>query len=245
MNKDLAHRTALVTGATAGIGRATALALAERGADVVVHGRDPGRAAHTLDRVTATGGSARFEPADLSKPSEVTRLAERAGDVDILVNNAGIFQFARTADTDQATFDAHIDINLRAPYLLVQALAPAMVLRGRGAIVNISSGAATTPGMGTGIYGATKAALESLTLVWAAEFGPSGVRVNAVAPGPTRTEGTAAQGDAFEAAGKAVALQRVADAEEIAAAVVFLASGAASYVNGHTLSAVGGMPPIG
>lgn len=245
MSKDLAHRTALVTGATAGIGRATALALAARGADVIVHGRDPGRAADTVGRITALGGNARFERADLGNPSEVTRLAERAGDVDILVNNAGIFRFARTADTDRVTFDAHIDVNLRAPYLLVQALAPGMVQRGRGAIVSISSGAATTPGLGTGIYGATKAALESLTRVWAAEFGPAGVRVNAVAAGPTRTEGTAAYGDAFEAAGKAVALQRLATAEEIAEAVVFLCSRAAGYVNGHTLAAIGGMPPLG
>ncbi|GAA0935473.1 SDR family oxidoreductase [Pseudonocardia zijingensis] len=245
MNSDLAHRTALVTGATAGIGRATALALAERGADVIVHGRDAERAAGTVARITALGGTARFEPADLSDPADVTRLAERAGDVDILVNNAGIFRFARTADTDQATFDAHVDVNLRAPYLLVQALTPGMAQRGRGAIVSISSGAATTPGTGTGIYGATKAALESLTRVWAAEFGPAGVRVNAVAAGPTRTEGTAAYGDAFEAAGKSVALQRLASADEIAAAVVFLCSEAAGYVNGHTLAALGGMPALG
>ncbi|AWS43372.1 hypothetical protein DKM19_20320 [Streptosporangium sp. 'caverna'] len=120
-----------------------------------------------------------------------------------------------------------------------------MVQRGHGAIINISSGATTTPGPGTGIYGATKAALESLTRVWAAEFGPAGVRVNALAAGPTRTEGTAAFGDAFEAAGKAVALQRLADAEEIAGAVTFLASQAAGYINGTTLSAMGGMPALG
>jgi NAD(P)-dependent dehydrogenase (short-subunit alcohol dehydrogenase family) len=245
VNKDLAGQTALVTGATAGIGRASALALAERGAHVIVHGRDRERAADTLQRIQALGGSARFEPADLSHPAEVTALAERAGDIDILVNNAGIFRFARTADTDQATFDAHVNINLRAPYLLIQALAPAMVRRGHGAIINLSSGAATTPGLGTGIYGATKAALESLTRVWAAEFGPAGVRVNAVAAGPTRTEGTAAFGDAFEAAGKAVALQRLADAGEIAGAVTFLASQAAGYVNGTTLSVMGGMPALG
>ncbi|MEU4537554.1 SDR family oxidoreductase [Streptosporangium sp. NPDC023825] len=245
VSKDLADQTALVTGATAGIGRASALALAERGAHVIVHGRDRERAAHTLQRIEALGGSARFEPADLSDPAEVTALAERAGDVDILVNNAGVFHFARTADTDRATFDAHVDVNLRAPYLLVQALAPAMVRRGHGAIINISSGAAATPGLGTGVYGATKAALESLTRVWAAEFGPAGVRVNAVAAGPTRTEGTAAFGDALEAAGKAVALQRLADPEEIAGAVAFLASRAAGYVNGTTLSAMGGMPALG
>src|SRR5690606_11953309 len=161
-----------------------------------------------------------------------TALAGRVGDVDVLVNNAGIFRFASTADTDPATFDAHVAVNLRAPYLLVQAIAPGMVERGRGAIVNISSGAAGTPGPGTGIYGATKAALESLPRVWAAEYGPAGVRVNAVAAGPTRTEGTAVHGDAFEAAGRAVALQRLAEPGEIAAAVAFLASAEASYVNG-------------
>ncbi|WP_439658103.1 SDR family NAD(P)-dependent oxidoreductase [Lentzea sp. HUAS TT2] len=245
MSKDLARQTALVTGATAGIGRATALALAARGADVIVHGRDGERAALVLRQIEALGAGARFEPADLSDPTEVTTLAERAGDVDILVNNAGIFRFARTADTDQATFDDHVAVNLRAPYLLVQALAPGMAERGRGAIVNISSGAATTPGMGSGIYGATKAGLESLTRVWAAEFGPAGVRVNAVAAGPTRTEGTAGFGEAFESAGQAVALQRLANPEEIAAAVAFMASPQASYVNGTVLSAVGGLPAHG
>ncbi|MEV4471963.1 SDR family NAD(P)-dependent oxidoreductase [Nonomuraea salmonea] len=242
---DLAGRTALITGATAGIGRATALALAGRGARVIVHGRDRERAEATLRRIEEAGGSARFEPADLTRPAEVTALAERAGDVDILVNNAGVFHFAHTADTDQTTFDTHVEVNLRAPYLLVQALAPAMAKRGHGAIVNVSSGAATTPGHGTGVYGATKAALESLTRTWAAEYGPAGVRVNAVAAGPTRTEGTAAFGDAFEAAGRSVALGRLADAGEIAAAVAFLASPSASYVNGTTLSAVGGLPAHG
>jgi NAD(P)-dependent dehydrogenase (short-subunit alcohol dehydrogenase family) len=245
MNKDLFQQTALVTGATAGIGRATALALAARGADIIVHGRDKNRAADTLQQIEALGANARFEPADLSNPTQVTGLAEAAGAVDILVNNAGIFRFTHTADTDPVTFDAHIAVNLRAPYLLVQALAPGMAARGHGAIINISSGAATTPGFGSGIYGATKAALESLTRVWAAEYGPDGVRVNAVAAGPTRTEGTAVHGEAFESAGQAVALKRLAEAAEIAGPIAFLASPAASYVNGATLSAMGGQPALG
>lgn len=245
MIKDLARRTALVTGATAGIGRATALALAARGADVLVHGRDRDRAAGTLRRIEALGATARFLPADLADPAQVTALAEAAGDVDILVNNAGVFRFAGTADTDPATFDAHVAVNLRAPYLLVQALAPGMAARGHGAVVNISSGAATTPGFGTGVYGATKAGLESLTRVGAAEYGPHGVRVNAVAAGPTRTEGTAVHGEAFESAGQSVALKRLAEPEEIAGPVVFLASPAAAYVNGAVLSAIGGQPALG
>ncbi|MET7990726.1 SDR family oxidoreductase [Amycolatopsis sp. NPDC005232] len=245
MSKDLAQQTALITGATAGIGRATALALAARGTDIIVHGRNKERAADTLRQIEALGATARFEPADLSDPAEVNALAERTGDVDILINNAGIFHFARTADTDPATFDAHIAINLRAPYLLVQALAPGMTQRGYGAIINISSGAAATPGHGSGIYGATKAGLESLTRVWAAEYGPDGVRVNAVAVGPTRTEGTAGYGDAFESAGQNVALKRLANPDEIAGAVAFMASPDASYVNGATLSAMGGHPALG
>lgn len=121
----------------------------------------PVRRVPVLDRVERRAGTglrclhrthaARFEPADLSVPAQVTTLAERAGQADILVNNAGIFHFARTADTTPASFDAHIAINLRAPYLLVQALAPGMTERGHGAIINVSSGAADTPSPGSGI----------------------------------------------------------------------------------------------
>jgi NAD(P)-dependent dehydrogenase (short-subunit alcohol dehydrogenase family) len=242
---DLSGSIALITGATSGIGRATALALAQHGAEIIVHGRDPERGAQTVARINALGGKARFEPADLANPADVRRLAAAASEIDILVNNAGIFRFSRTADTDDATFDAHIDINLRAPFLLVQTLGPGMAARGCGAVINVSSGAATVPGQGTGIYGASKAALESLTRVWAAEFGPAGVRVNTIAAGPTRTEGTATFGEQFETAGKVTALQRLADADEIANAIVFLASPAASYVNGAVLTAIGGMPAIG
>ncbi|MEV0218254.1 SDR family oxidoreductase [Streptomyces sp. NPDC050704] len=245
MKTDLTGSTALVTGATAGIGRATALALAEHGAAIVVHGRDPERGADAVARIDALGGTARFESADLSDPADVRRLAAAVGEIDILVNNAGIFRFGSTVDTDDAAFDAHVDINLRAPFLLVQALVPAMAARGRGAVVNVSSGAAAVPGRGSGIYGASKAALESLTRVWAAEFGPAGVRVNTVAAGPTRTEGTAVFGDQFEAVGQLTALRRLVDADEIANTIVFLASPAAGYVNGTVLTALGGTPAVG
>ncbi|GGP76598.1 SDR family NAD(P)-dependent oxidoreductase [Saccharothrix coeruleofusca] len=245
MKIDLSGSSALVTGATAGIGRATALALAELGARVVVHGRDPERGADTVARIAAVGGRARFVTADLSDADAVRGLAADAGEVDILVNNAAVFQFTTTPDTDTATFDLHVEVNLRAPFLLVQALVPAMVRRGRGAVVNVSSGAATVPGPGGGVYGGTKAALELLTKSWAAEFGPRGVRVNAVAAGPTRTEGTAAFGAGFEEVGRFTALGRLAEPEEIAAAVTFLASPAAGYVNGAVLQAIGGMPATG
>jgi NAD(P)-dependent dehydrogenase (short-subunit alcohol dehydrogenase family) len=244
MAEELAGSVALVTGATAGIGRAVARRLAAAGAEVVVHGRDEGRGQEVVTEIEKGGGHARFIAADLTDAADVRRLAAAAGDVSILVNNAGVYQFGATADVTDAVFDAHIDLNLRAPFLLVQELAPKMAARGGGAIVNISTFGASVAGRGGGIYGASKAALELLTLVWADEFGPQGVRVNAVAAGPTRTPGTAVYGDMAEALGGAFALNRTAAAEEIAEPVVFLASPAASYVNGAVLQVNGGLKAV-
>lgn len=244
MTNDVAGSTALVTGATAGIGEAAAHKLAALGASVIVHGRDAERGAGVVEAIRAAGGDARFLSADLSDPDEVRRLAAEAGDVDILINNAGVYQFGSTVDVDDATFSLHIDTNLRAPFLLVKHLAPGMVARGGGAIVNVSTFGASVAGRGGGIYGASKAALELLTLVWADEFGPEGVRVNAVAAGPTRTPGTAAYGPMAEALGNAFALQRTADAAEIAETIAFLASPAASYVNGAVLQVHGGLKAV-
>lgn len=155
-----------------------------------------------------------------------------------------MYRFGATADADDAEFSVHFDTNVRAPLLLVQALAPKMVARRGGSIVNVSTFGASYPGRGGGIYGASKAALESLTLIWADEFGPAGVRVNAVAAGPTRTPGTAAYGEMAEGLGRAFALGRTASAEEIAEPVVFLASPAASYINGAVLQAHGGLKAV-
>jgi NAD(P)-dependent dehydrogenase (short-subunit alcohol dehydrogenase family) len=237
----LSGSTALVTGATAGIGRAVALRLAALGTGVVVHGRDPRRGAETVGEITAKGGQARFVAADLGDASDVRRLAADAGEVDILINNAGIYQFASTQDATPDMFDKHMAINTRAPLLLVAALAPGMASRGQGAIVNVSTEAATTPVRGGGIYGASKAALELLTRVWADEFGPRGVRVNAVSSGPVRTPGTTGMGeDALQALARTTILGRPADPPEIAEAVVFLASPRASYITGAILEAQGG-----
>lgn len=246
MTAELAGSTALVTGATAGIGRVIALRLAALGASVVVHGRDEERGAETVDEVTAAGGNARFVAADLSKPEEVLRLAAEAGEVDVLINNAGIYRFASTPETTAEMFDTHMAINSRAPMLLVGALAPAMATRGRGVIVSLSTGAATTPVRGAAAYGASKAALELLTRVWADEFGAQGVRVNAVAPGPVHTPGTKEMGDeALQVIGRTTVLRRVAEPEEIAEAVLFLASSRASYITGTVLEVLGGQLAIG
>ncbi|MDQ8043340.1 MAG: SDR family oxidoreductase [Solirubrobacteraceae bacterium] len=244
MTQELSETTALVTGATAGIGRAVALHLASEGATVVVHGRDAARGAEVVDEIEAAGGSARFVAADLSDPADVARLAAEAGDGDVLVNNAGIYAFASTLETTVDVFDAHFAVNTRAPYLLVAALAPGMAERGRGSIVNVTTVAATTPMASGGVYGASKAAIELLTRTWADEFGAAGVRVNAVSPGPVHTPGTSVMGDGIEAIGRTTIAQRVAEPEEIAEAIVFLASPRASYVNGTTLTVHGGAPAL-
>lgn len=236
--------TALVTGATSGIGRAIAGQLAALGADVVVHGRSPERGAETVRDIENAGGKARFIAADLANPNEVRRLAAEAGPVDILINNAGIYRFGATADTDDATFDEHVNLNLRAPYILVQQLVPAMAGRGRGVVVNLSTLAASVPAREAGIYGATKAGVELLTRVWADEFGRSGVRVNAVSAGPTETPGTAATPGLTDGLATTTALGRVASAQEIANVVTFLSTPAASYINGAVVPATGGQLAI-
>jgi NAD(P)-dependent dehydrogenase (short-subunit alcohol dehydrogenase family) len=138
-------------------------------------------------------------------------------------------------------FALHMNLNTLAPYILVRELAPGMAQRGNGSIVNISTLAAGVATTGTGMYAASKAALESLTRVWAAEYARLGVRVNAVAPGPTRSSGTDQMDPAtVKAIADTTALGRIAEPEEIAEAVVFLASPKASYITGVVLEAAGG-----
>ena len=236
--------TALVTGATAGIGRAIALQLAALGAEIIVHGRSAERGAKLVQEIENAGGKARFIAADLGDADDVRRLAADAGVVDILVNNAGVYKFAATADSDDAFFDEHINLNLRAPHILVQQLVPAMAQRGKGVVVNLSTIAAGTPARGAGIYGASKAGLELLTRVWADEFGRDGVRVNTVQAGPTETPGTTVTPGLTDVLGELTTLGRAAAADEIANAVTFLASPAASYINGAILQATGGQVAI-
>jgi len=240
--RNLQGQKALVTGATSGLGRAIALQLARDGAEVVVHGRDAARGAQTVEAIRAEGGRARFVAGDLSDPASIKRLAEDVGEIDILVNNAGFSAWGPTADFAVATFDSLFASNVRAPFYLVAAFAPAMVARGTGSIINISSMAGRLGLAGGAAYGATKAALASLTQGWAAEFSPRGVRVNAVAPGPiyTRPESR----ELFDTLGATTALHRAADPAEIAEVVAFLASPRASYVTGAIVAADGGRTAI-
>src|SRR5882672_4838963 len=239
--QSLSGRTALVTGATSGIGRATALQLAREGAEVIVHGRDVDRGEQVVAEIAQASGKARFITADLADPAEIRRLADEAGQVDVLVNNAGFSWFGPTADLDVATYDALFDANVRAPYFLVAALAPRMAANGGGSIVNVASMAGTIGLAGGAAYGGTKATLAAMTRAWAAEFSPSGVRVNAVAPGPVFT---AADAERIEALGATTLLGRAAQADEIAQVITFLASPASGYVTGATVAADGGRTAI-
>jgi NAD(P)-dependent dehydrogenase (short-subunit alcohol dehydrogenase family) len=243
---ELTDKTALITGGTGGIGRATAVLLAEAGADVVVSGRNAERGAATVQEIKERGGTARFVAADLTDLDSLRGLAEQAGNVDILVNNAAVFPGGPTVSQDAETFDAVLAANIRAPYFLTAALAPAMIARGSGSIVNISSMVARIGMPGMSVYSATKAALESLTRTWAAEFSPAGVRVNTVAPGPTRTDmvlATVGEEGADQFA-KTTVLGRMATPREIAEVILFLASDRAAYLTGATIAADGGRTAI-
>jgi NAD(P)-dependent dehydrogenase (short-subunit alcohol dehydrogenase family) len=245
-------RVALVTGSTSGIGREVARSLAEAGARVVVTGRDEGRGSEVVGEITGAGGEAVFVAHDL-EDADLMWLLERAEGafgrgVDILVNNGGTLMAAPTEEVDAETFDWAFRLNVRSAFLLTGALAPGMAERGWGRIINVSSvsgqrGQFRRPGLA--LYGATKAALEQLTRAWAAEYGPRGVAVNCVAPGPTRSPFTdknlgLADADTRERAASTIPAGRVGVPEDVAAAVLFLAGEEAGYVQGVVLNVDGG-----
>jgi NAD(P)-dependent dehydrogenase (short-subunit alcohol dehydrogenase family) len=243
---ELTGKLALITGSTGGIGSEAARLLAAAGAEVVVSGRNAERGAATVRSITESGGTARFVAADLTDLDSLRRLAEQAGAVDILVNNAAIFPVAPTTAQDVESFDTVLAANVRAPYFLTAALAPSMVAKGSGSIINISTMAARIGMAGLSVYSATKAALESLTRTWAAEFSPAGVRVNTVAPGPTRTDmvlATMGEEGAGQV-GKTTLLGRLATPREIAEVILFLATDRAAYLTGATIAADAGRTAI-
>ena len=241
--------TALITGGTSGIGRATAKKLALLGIHVLVVGRSAERGNSTLDEIRAAGGKADFISSDLRDAASAREVAKKAielgsGHVDILINNAGIYPFGPTHEMTEEQFDRVYSLNVKAPYFLVAELAPLMAKRKKGAIVNLSTMAADYGAPGMSLYGSSKAAINLLTKVWTAEYGPSGVRVNAISPGPTRTEGTDAMGEGLEQLAAQGPAGRPATADEIAEAIVFLATDHSSFIYGAKLAVDGGRTAI-
>ncbi|MUL85090.1 MULTISPECIES: SDR family NAD(P)-dependent oxidoreductase [unclassified Mycolicibacterium] len=243
----LQGRTALVTGSTGGLGVAIAKALAAQGALVVVSGRNKERGDAVVAEIRAAAGQAEFVAADLGAGgAEVHRLAQQAtevagGPLDILVNNAGVWGMPEpTGDVSEQALLESYQTNVIAPFLLTGAVVPAMAERGHGAVVNVGSITGLIGGDKSALYSSTKAAVHSLTKSWAAEYGPRGVRVNAVAPGPIATERAADVADEIAPVLARIPSRRMSTPEEVAAAVTFLAGDDAGNIHGAILSVDGG-----
>ena len=235
------QKVALVTGASRGIGRAVALRLATDGYRVVVNYRERVQeAASAVAAIQESGGSAIAVQADVGNPADVSRLIEQVGPVDILVNNAGVFVRGDIGDFDYSQMEGMRRINVDGLVSMTRAVAPGMRERGWGRIVNLTSIAALGTAMaGTTFYAATKAAVIVLTKRFAMDLGPSGITVNAIAPGFIVTDMVAAGANLEAVAAKAM-VRRVGKPEDIAHAAAFLVSEDAGFVTSQVLTVDGG-----
>ncbi len=243
----LQGQTALVTGAATGIGRATALLLAQAGARVVVNHLHQSQAAQALvDEITTAGGQALALSADVSRAVDVERLVreanEAAGPIHILVNNAGILQEKPFLDTSEEDWDRMLGTDLKSVFLVCRAVLPGMVARGSGVVVNIASDLGILGRERYAPYCAAKAGVIGLTRSLAREFAPQQIRINAIAPGPVATAMVSLEHMSPEWVEKELAIpqHRLADPAEIAASVLFLASDLSRFYCGQVLGPNGG-----
>lgn len=244
----LTNRTAVVTGSGKGIGAGIALSLAAAGAAVVVnYVRDAAGAEAVVARIEAAGGRAVAVQADVSDPADVTRLFARAqqefGTVDVLVNNAAVVAFGPVEGITVEEFHREVGTNLLATVLTTQAFAGQPGLTG-GSIVNVSTAGTSSLPAHAGLYVATKAAVEAFTVITAKEFGPRGIRVNAIAPSASDTDGTRAAGfvgsEAAAATVASIPLGRLGEPGDYGPVVTFLASEDARWITGDVLLVSGG-----
>jgi NAD(P)-dependent dehydrogenase (short-subunit alcohol dehydrogenase family) len=245
MGTRLASKTALVTGGTSNIGRAIAVAFAREGAHVVVSGRSTQRGGEVVEEIRRADGRADFVAADLDGSSKASReLATaatriRGGHIDVLVNNAGIFPPSPSSDaTDEDTFDRVYAVNVKAPFFLTAAIAPAMAERGNGVIINLGSWISRLGIPVSSVYSSTKGALETLTRAWAAEYGPAGVRVNAISPGVILS--STSQSSTAETMMRGTPANAAGGPDAIANAAVYLASDESMFVHGTVIDVDGG-----
>lgn len=240
-------RTAIVTGASRGLGAAAAEALAEAGANVVLLGRDTEALREQEERVGAHGTGTLSVQCDMEQPHQiadaVARARERFGAIDILVNNAGIIRRSPAEEYALEDWDTVITVNTTATFLMAQEVGREMLARGSGKIINIASLLSFSGGMNVVAYTASKSAVAGITRALASEWARHGVNVNAIAPGYFHTDATAAlqqNTERYNALLARIPAGRWGEPAELAGAIVFLASRASDYVHGHILAVDGG-----